>query len=384
MTTSTSPIARRAARLTSSAIRDILEHARQPGVISLAGGIPDPALFPVAAFDAACHDALTSLGPAALQYGPTLGEGWFREWAAAATTPTTTADSVVVTSGSQQALDLLAWTLVDPGDEVLVGEPDYLGTLQALSRHDAALLPVPYGHDGWDTEHLAGLLQRGHRPKLAVIVANFHNPTGVTWSEARRRHLLELAERYGFLIVEDDPYGRLWFDEAPPEPIGPGSDRVIRVRSISKFLAPGLRLGWLSASTEIVAAVERAKQAADLHTSTFAQAVVSHLTVAPDHVDVLRSTYGARRDALVDAITAQLPAATLRPPGGGMFCWVDLDTVNDTTATLPAALAAGVAYVPGAAFSPTGGCRQSLRLSFATVGPTELHEGVARLARVVR
>lgn len=376
-------VSRRADALTSSAIRDILEHARKPGVISLAGGIPDPALFPIDAVKAATIAALDIVGPAALQYGPTLGEPWFREWAAASTNTAVDAASVVATAGSQQAIDLLAWTLVDPGDQVAVGDPDYLGTLQAMERNGATLLPVRVDHDGLDTEQLANLLRAGQRPRACTLVAAFGNPTGATLSPDRRTHLVELAEHYGFWIIEDDPYGRLSFDGPEPPAIGQGSDRVIRVRTISKVLAPGLRLGWLCAPPAVVAAVERTKQAADLHTSTLAQAIVTHLEVPVGHLERLVNTYRERRDALVAAIDSHLPAADHRPPAGGMFCWLDLGSGVDTTALLPAALAAGVAFVPGAAFSPTRGSSTALRLTFATAGPDALDEGVARLASVL-
>lgn len=381
--TSPATVSARAATLGSSAIRDILEQARRPGVISLAGGIPDPALFPVAAVERAVHDAFGRFGPMALQYGPTCGEPWFREWAAEATNAPTAPERVVVTAGSQQAVDLLSWVLVDPGQTVVVGDPDYLGTLQALARHGARLHTVPITTDGLDTEVLANELRNGLRPVLCTMVPNFHNPSGVTWSSERRRHLAALADHYGFWIVEDDPYGRLSYDAAPPPPVTTETDRVIRVRSVSKVLAPGLRVGWLSAPATVVRAVERAKQAADLHTATLSQAIVACLVLPDGHHEQLVATYRQRRDALLQAAATHLPTAATNRPAGGMFCWVDLGEGYDTTALLPTALEAGVAYVPGAAFSTTHRWDGAVRLSFATASADQLDTGVQRIASVL-
>lgn len=379
-------LAARARTARSSTIRDILVHANAPGVLSLAGGIPAPASFPMDRLRAAAIAALEA-GPDAVQYGLTDGHPACRtvlaDWTGAEVGP----DDLVITTGSQQGLDLIGRVLVDPGDAVVVGDPDYLGALQALRGQGASLVAVPIDADGLRTDILARRLERGLRPKFVYVVANFHNPTGATLSEQRRVHLAELADAHGFLIVEDDPYGDLFFDAPPPPPIGRGSDRVIRLRSVSKTVAPGLRLGWMAAPRWVLDAVVVAKQSADLHTSSLSQAIVVELARdgawRPAHLERSRSLYRKRRDALVDALRATFgDRAPFTVPGGGMFVWTRFEGF-DATARLLDAVAAGVAYVPGAAFGVEHPDPAAVRLSFATTSVSELHEAVRRLHTVV-
>ncbi|CAN5135778.1 hypothetical protein BH20ACT3_BH20ACT3_04730 [soil metagenome] len=238
-------LSKRASGATSSTIRDILVHADAPDVISLAGGIPSPSSFPMDALRSAAMAALAA-GPRAVQYGRTDGDPACRAALVSWTDVPVDPDDLVVTTGSQQGIDLVARVLVDPGDAVVVGDPDYLGALQALRSNDARLVAVPVDRDGLRTDVLAERLADGLRPKLVYVVTNFHNPTGASLAAPRRRQLVELAEYHGFLILEDDPYGELHYDAPPPPPVGPGIEQVVRLRSVSKTVAPGLRLGWMT------------------------------------------------------------------------------------------------------------------------------------------
>lgn len=381
-------LSRPAATARSSVIRDLLEHAQRPGMISLAGGIPDPDLFPVAAIELAVGRCLTA-GPAVLQYGLTPGEPSARAAMGALTGRPVDIDRIVVTTGSQQGLDLIVKALIDPGDEVVVGDPSYLGALQAFRAGRARLTALGVDEAGLMVEALEERLLAGTAPPAFVyVVTNFDNPTGVTLSAPRRALLVELAERFGFLVVEDDPYGALRYDGVAPPPLGEESDHVVRLRSTSKVLAPGLRIGWLEGPEWLVHAVVIAKQSTDLHTSTLSQAIVADLlgdrAWFDQHVTQVCEHYRARRDALCDALDDRLgDALTYVRPDGGMFVWATLDGV-DTGDLLPSALEAGVAFVPGSAFAVAGDCAMALRLSFATAAPDELAEGCRRLGTVVR
>jgi 2-aminoadipate transaminase len=367
----------------SSVIRDLLEHAKRPGMISLAGGIPDPDLFPLEAIGSAVERCLAA-GPDVLQYGLTPGEPAARAALSAVLGRPVDIDRVVVTTGSQQGLDLVVKAVIDPGDEVVVGDPSYLGALQAFRAGRAALTPLPVDEAGLVVEVLEERLLGGARPpKLVYVVVNFDNPTGATLSAPRRELLVALAERYGFVVVEDDPYGALRYDGVAPPPLGEGSDHVVRMRSTSKVLAPGLRIGWLEGPAWLVHAAVIAKQSTDLHTSTLSQAVVADLLgdVAwfEAHVASVCDRYRERRNALCDAIDDELGGAvTYVRPEGGMFVWGSTAGV-DTDELLLRALDAGVAFVPGSAFAVADNGPGALRLSFATASPDRLAEGCRRL-----
>lgn len=367
----------------SSVIRDLLEHAKRPGVISMAGGIPDPALFPVAEIAAAVHRTLDQDGAACLQYGLTPGELSTRMALETIVGRTVDPERVIVTTGSQQGLDLLTKVLVDDGDVVVVGDPSYLGALQAFRSHGARLAPVPVDEAGLVVDAIADRLEAGLRPSFVYTVSNFQNPTGVTLSSPRRTQLVALAEQYGFLVVEDDPYGMLRYDGVMPAELGPGSEHVVRMRSVSKVLAPGLRIGWTEAPSWLIEALVIAKQSADLHTSTLSQAVVSDLLGDRPwfeaHVEAVRRHYGLRRDALCEALNEVFgDRVSFVRPEGGMFVWARVDGV-DTTSLLPKALEHGMAYVPASAFVVEHQRPDELRLSFATVEPDRLLEAVTRL-----
>ena len=387
---------------TSSVIRDLLDWTRRPDMLSLAGGIPAAELLPVERVGQAVERVLADRGPAALQYGPTDGEAELR--ALVAPTPDR-GDEVVITTGSQQSLDLLARVLLDPGDVVAVESPSYLGALSAFRAAGARLLPVAGDVGGLDTDRLEAALAAGARPKAVYVVPEFANPTGATLTAARRRHLAALAERHRFVIIEDDPYGALRFAGPPLAPLADLTPMAVRLGTASKTLAPGLRVGWALLPEWLRGPVVRAKQAVDLHTSTLDQLVVADVLADAvflnDHLDRLRAVYGRRARALGAAL-ARLGGGrfTVDPPAGGMFLCAGLAPALGLTADalLPAALDAGVAFVPGSAFlvdpaeapAATGGAdtdrcdgERRLRLCFATLDEDGLAEAVERLVAAV-
>ena len=381
------PTVRAAAeRVGSSTVRDLLRLVDRDDVISLAGGLPDPASFPVAEIGDAARRALAG-GPGVLQYAPTEGDGALRAWILDARQATAD-DDVLVTHGSQQALDLVVRAAVEPGDAVVVADPAYVGALQVLRLAGAAIVGVPCDDDGLDVGMLAARIEAGLRPRLVYSVSTFHNPTGATLSDDRRRALAALADRFGFLIVEDDPYGELRWAGVAPTPLADLTDRVVTLGSFSKIVSPGLRVGYAVGRADLIADLTILKQAADLQTATFNQAVVREVVSRPGwlptHLTSIRATYRERSTALADAVTDQLGArATFARPDGGMFLWVTLAGGTDTAALLPIATAHGVAFVPGAAFGVDRDVRSSMRLSFATATPDALVEAARRLALAI-
>ena len=383
------------AGLRSSAIRDLLALTRSPGVLSLAGGLPAAELFPAHRIAEIIERLLRTDPASALQYGPTEGEPRLREWIAryegARAGRAADPARVLVTAGSQQALDLLARALCSPGDVVVVERPAYLGALQALSAAGAVLEPVPVDADGLDVDDLALRLARGMRPVAVHTVATFQNPTGAVLARGRRERLAGLAERYGFTVIEDDPYAEIRFDAAPVAPIRSFGDpeRVATLGSFSKTVAPGLRVGWVVLPRRLVGPVTRLKQAADLQSASLGQAVVADL-VADEawwarHLDALRSTYAARAGALATAL-GQVFGERLRltAPRGGMFLWGRFTDGTPAAPLLAAALRRGVAFVPGEEFCVGDPDRHALRLSFATLAPAELADAARRLGRAHR
>jgi 2-aminoadipate transaminase len=368
----------------SSVIRDLLRHASRPDVISLAGGIPAPELFPIERMVDAARGAFADLGAGAAQYGLTEGEEVMREVAAALAEDDgapALPDSILVTTGSQQAIDLLGRVLIDRGDVVVVDDPAYLGALQALRKYDPELVGLPIDSEGMITDALADRLEDGLQVKAVYTNPNFQNPTGATLSARRRTHLAELADAHDFLIIEDDPYGALRFaGEALPS-MAASSDRVVRVRTVSKILAPGLRVAWAIAPRRLIEALVIAKQATDLHTSTLNQHIAARLLGDRDwfakHRASLAPWYGVRRDALAQGLAKRFGAGlSFTPPDGGMFLWAELGRELPEGATtadlLPIAIGLGVAFVPGGAFSVETPRPAHLRLAFATVSPGEL------------
>lgn len=387
-------LARRTDSLTSSAIRDLLSLTARDDVISLAGGLPATDLIPVDRIAAAAEAALRR--PDAVQYCETSGHRTLRSVIAARESAVrggvpVPVESVIVTHGSQQALTLLAQALIDPGAVVVVDEPAYTGALQVFSIAEASIESIPLTFTGMDTDELERRLTAGLRPAVVHTVANFHNPRGVTMSEQRRRHLAALADHYGFWVIEDDPYGEIWFGttesgvDAPPAPIARHSDRVIRLSSASKILAPTLRVGWFVAPPSVCAAVELLKQGADLCGSSLTQSMTAEMLAdsawLDAHLTVLRREYSCRATALIAALAAQFgDRLVVSRPAGGMFAWATFLDGTDTGQLLDAALEHGVAFVPGTAFASGAQYRHSLRLSYAGSTPPVLADAVQRLA----
>ncbi|MFN8017559.1 MAG: PLP-dependent aminotransferase family protein [Acidimicrobiales bacterium] len=376
--------------LRSSAIRDLLEQAERPGVLSLAGGLPSAGHFPTGPIAAAVADALGEGSPRPLQYGRTEGLTPLRELLAA--DADRAVDEVLVTAGSQQALDLLARGLLAPGDGVALADPAYVGALQALRAAGASLHAIPADGEGLDVDALAERLDAGLRIQATYVVSNFDNPTGATLAPDRRRRLAALAERHGFWIIDDDPYGALRWRGEPAVPLAHLTHHAITVRSTSKVLAPGLRVGWMVAPTEVVARCTLLKQAADLHASSLSQEVVLRLLAdAPamaHHLDGLRAAYRAQGDALHAAVLDRFgDQIEVGRPAGGMFLWARLRTADgrlvDADALLRVALERSTAFVPASAFAVEGDHPGWLRLSFATNPPDLLAEAVGRLGDAV-
>jgi 2-aminoadipate transaminase len=384
-------LAHRAQSFEASVVRELLTVGERPEMRSLAGGLPDPHSFPVERLEAASRAVLQAPDRAerALQYGSTEGLPELR--ALLATTPVvqrvsgTTEADFVITAGSQQAVHLLSAVLIDPGDTVVVDDPCYLGARQVLHAGGAKLLGIPVDDDGLCVDRLADRLRAGLRPRLVYTVSAHQNPSGAVLSAERRAALINLARRYEFVIVEDDAYGALGFDGRPePTPMGSDApDVVVTVGTISKVLAPGLRVGWLRAPEALRTAVVRTKQAFDLHTSTFTQSIVAEVLTdnafLESHVACLRARYASRAAALADAFT--LDRASFTPPRGGLFLWVHLHGVN-TTELFEAALARDVMFVPGNAFAVEAPWREHARLSFATLPEPTLRDCAAELIQL--
>jgi len=372
-----------------SAVREILKVAERPEVISFAGGLPAPELFPVEEISRAVQEVLASQGGPALQYGVTEGYVPLREWIAVRLRARGTASSseqVLITTGSQQGIDLVAKLFLDPGDAVAVEAPTYVAALQAFAAYEADLLEVPGDDGGMDVDALEVLLQR-RRVKLIYVIPDFQNPRGTTLEGARRRRLVELARHHGAFILEDDPYGELRFRGAPEVPLSAiGPDHVIRLGTFSKTLAPGLRIGWLHAPVEVVRRIAIAKQSADLHTPTLTQRAAAQLLKTFDyagHLARIRRSYGERCGAMLAALELELPAgARWTRPDGGLFLWLELPPRVTDRALFRHAIARNVAVVPGSAFYARRGPGRDrfVRLNFSNQTVARIGEGVRRLA----
>jgi 2-aminoadipate transaminase len=384
--------ARRAARMNPSILREILKVTDRPGILSMAGGLPSPDSFPVEAMRAACDKVLRETPREALQYAASEGFTPLREWVAhhlRGQGMTVDADQVLITTGSQQGLDLVAKVLVDAGAPVAVEAPTYLGALQAFAPMEPLFASIPSDVDGPLPEAVAALPHDAPGTRFMYVLPNFQNPSGRVMPEARREALIAAAKQARVPLVEDNPYGDLWYDTPPPRTLAARwPEGVIYLGSFSKVLAPGLRLGYVVAPRALFPKLLQAKQAADLHTPGFNQRVVYEVIrdgFLDQHVPTIRDRYRAQRDAMREALTRHLPEGSeWAPPSGGMFCWVRLPEGCDAVALLPNVVDEGVAFVPGAAFYAHAPDPRTVRLSFVTLTPDQIHTAVAILGTVLK
>ncbi len=385
----------------TSAIRELFKLLGKPGIISFAGGFPDSTMFDVEGIRAASNAALTEEPGAALQYGATEGYNPLREQLAAFMASKgaqdVAADNLIVTTGSQQALDLLGKTLISPGDKVIVEGPTFLATIQCFRLYGAELISAPIDGNGVKTDGLEKLIAE-HKPKFVYLIPTFGNPSGAMLSLERRKAVLEMAVKHNTLIVEDDPYGDLYFGDAPPPSLlnlsatVPGSrDLLVHCGSLSKVLSPGLRVGWMIAPAELLGKATMCKQFSDAHTSTFAQATAAQYLKAgrmPGTLANVRKVYAERAQAMGDALRKELgDAIEFVQPQGGLFVWARLTgaggKVADGNVLAKRAIEKGVAFVPGTPFFCANPDHATFRLSFATADVDKIREGVARLGQAI-
>ncbi len=392
--------AQRTQRMGSSAVRELLKLTEQPDIISFGGGLPAPDVFPLKEFSDACQVVIRDHGALALQYGTTEGYLPLREMIVRHSDRygiKVTAENVLICSGSQQGLDLLGRIFVNRGDRILVESPTYLGALQAWNAYGAEYVAVPADKDGMITDALEEALRTG--PKFIYVLPNFQNPTGVTLSMERRIKLVELADRYGVPIVEDDPYGQLRYEgdhlpavvvlddqyRANSHPSYHGN--VIYLSTFSKILSPGLRLAWVIAPPEVIRKLVQAKQGSDLHTATFNQLVAHQIAkdgFLDQHIKVIRRVYGERRDVMLAAMDRYFPPEVdWTQPAGGLFLWGTLPEYLKSADVLKDALKEKVAFVPGEPFYPRGGGDNTMRLNFSFATPEVINEGISRLGKVL-
>jgi 2-aminoadipate transaminase len=398
--------AERTREMRCSAIRELLKLTQQPDVISLAGGLPAPELFPVEELQKACQWVLKEQGSKALQYSTTEGYLPLRRFLMdkmARYGIVANEENILITHGSQQALDLIGKIFLDPGDLVMLEAPSYLGGIQAWRAYRARFASVPIDEDGIRIDLLEKALTK-MRPKLLYILPNFHNPAGVTLSQERREALVALSDELGLPIIEDDPYGELRYEgeHIPPlvvldaqrlEALGKADaggylkGDVVYMSTFSKTLAPGLRLGWVVAPVEVVGRLVQAKQGVDLHTNSFIQMVAYELCkdgFLEGHVRYLRAAYRERRDAMLTAMEKYFPEeVTWTRPQGGLFLWATLPEGVDTEELLVEAVKEKVAFVPGTAFFANGDGHNTMRLNFSNARPEMIEEGIRRLGRVI-
>jgi 2-aminoadipate transaminase len=393
--------AQRTQRIGSSAIRELLKLTDDPEIISFAGGLPAPDVFPVHEIEEACVRVLREKGAQSLQYGSTEGYLPLREMItrhSARYGIEVNPENILITSGSQQALDLLGKIFINRGDRILVESPTYLGALQAWNAYGAEYVTVPSDENGMNTDALWNALRIG--PKFIYCLPNFQNPGGTTLSLERRQKLVEMADHFGIPIIEDDPYGQLRFEGEHLPPVvlldgqlHPNNDscyrgNVIYLSTFSKILAPGIRLGWVIAPPEVTRKLVMAKQGCDLHSPTFNQFVtyeVGRGGFLSKHVRHVCAVYKERRDAMLAALEIYMPAGVRwTHPQGGLFLWMTLPEEINTTELFKQAIQAKVAFVPGAPFHPKGGGENTMRLNFSYCTPEVINVGIARLANVIR
>jgi 2-aminoadipate transaminase len=395
--------AHRSQKSGSSVIRELLKLTEQPDTISFAGGLPAPEVFPVNEFREACNYVLDHFGPQALQYSTSEGYIPLREMIARHTarySVEVTTENILITSGSQQALDFIGRLFINRGDYIVVESPTYLGAMQAWNSYGAQYIPVRTDEDGMIVDELEEALRIG--PKFIYILPNFQNPSGSTLSLERRKQLIDLADKYGVPIIEDDPYGQLRYEgEHIPSVVALDSEyrgcngngihysgNVIYLSTFSKLLAPGLRLAWVIAPPEVIRKLVMIKQAADLHSSSFNQYVAYEVGKGgflDEHVKVIRAVYKERRDIMLEMMDEMFPhEVTWRKPKGGMFLWSILPEGMDAAEILKRAIERKVAFVPGGGFHPRGGNDNTMRINFSYSSPETIREGITRLGATLK
>ncbi|MCD2512713.1 PLP-dependent aminotransferase family protein [Comamonas endophytica] len=384
-------LAARAAKMNPSAIREILKLTDRPGIISLAGGLPSPKAFPLSAFTEACAAVMARDGASALQYSTSEGFAPLRQAVADLLPWDVHPDQVLITTGSQQALDLIGKVFLDKDSRMLVETPTYLGALQAFAPQEPIAVSVASDDEGMLIDDFAAQAGSGaDKARLAYVLPNFQNPTGRTMSDARRSALVAKAAELNIPLIEDNPYGDLWFDEEPPLPLAARNPAgVIYMGSFSKVLAPGLRLGYLVAPLEVYPKFLQAKQAADLHTPGFNQRVVSEVIkdgFLDRHVPTIRTLYKAQRDTMLAALEREMAGLDVKwtRPVGGMFLWVTLPEGMNAQSLLASAVERHVAFVPGAPFYAENPDPRTLRLSYVTASSDEINTAIAALADAIR
>jgi 2-aminoadipate transaminase len=382
--------ARRMGLVRPSTIREILKVTEQADILSFAGGLPAPELFPVAEIQIACERVLREGGAAALQYGPSEGFAPLRECFAAESRRRgidCTADDILIMTGSQQPLDLAGKIFLDAGDCVLTESPTYMAALQAFQSYEVRFAAAPTDELGLIPDSLPALIER-ERPKFLYTIPNFQNPTGVTLAAQRRQEIYAIAARYGLIVLEDDPYGALRYagENIPPIKSLDTEGLVIYQSTVSKTIAPGLRVGWVVASEAIRRKLIIAKQAADLHTSSFDQRIVHRYLTdfdSPAHIERIRCAYGERFAAMDAALGEFMPAGfTWTHPEGGMFLWVTCPAGVDTHDLMLEAMKRKILFVPGRDFFPDASGQRFMRLNFSNTPPKLIREGMGRLAEV--
>ncbi|WP_284335578.1 PLP-dependent aminotransferase family protein [Comamonas sp. NoAH] len=384
-------LAARAAKMNSSAIREILKLTDRPGIISMAGGLPSPASFPLSAFTQACNTVMERDGAAALQYSTTEGFPALRQAIADFLPWDVNPEQILITTGSQQALDLIGKIFLDKDSRILVEKPTYLGALQAFTPVEPVAVGVDSDDEGMLIDDFAAKVGTGaDKARVAYVLPNFQNPTGRTMSEARRQALVEKAKELDIPLIEDNPYGDLWYEGEPPLPLAARNpEGVIYMGSFSKVLAPGLRVGFIVAPKSVYGKLTQAKQAADLHSPSFNQRVVAEVMkddFLRSHIPTIRAMYKVQRDVMLVALQREMEGldVTWTRPVGGMFLWVRLPKGMDAQVLLAEAVERGMAFVPGAPFYADDAEINTLRLSYVTVSPEQINQGIAALAAAIR
>lgn len=379
----------KAHEMKSSAIREILKITQKPDVISFAGGLPAPELFPIEPLKKACEKVLDNHGPKALQYSLTNGVLLLRQVLAERLSQkgvTLTEHNIMITGGSQQALDLAGRVFLDKGSVVICESPTYLGAIQAFNAYNPQYITVNMDRDGMIVDQLEENIKK-YKPRFIYVVSNFQNPSGITLSYERRKRLVKLAKEYYIPIIDDNPYGDLrYVGEDVPSLKSLGGDLVIELGTCSKIVSPGLRIGWVVTSTEVMAMFERMKQGADLHTNTFAQYVLYEYIKDGNldrHIQEIKAAYSQRRDVMIEALKEHFPEnVKWVEPRGGLFLWVELPQEVSATKLLDEAVKQKVAYVPGKPFYPYEDKDNTLRLNFSNANPEMIKEGIKRLGKV--